>query len=135
VPRLRRSLAVVLIATLAFLAPTLVALEGQEVVQIRTTTPDGTPRVTRAWIADEGGAAWLEAATPERGWYQDLQRDPRFELVRDGVARPVLAAPEPGAAGHAHVRRLLHEKYGWADTWVGWLQDTSRSIAVKVTPR
>jgi hypothetical protein len=29
---------------------------------------------------------------------------------------------------------LLAEKYGWADWWVGLLQDTSQSVAVKLEP-
>jgi len=120
---------------MAFLVPTLLALEGQEVVQIRTTAPDGSPRVTRAWVADDDGAAWLEAATPDRAWYRDLLRDPRFELVRGGATTSALAAPQPGPGGHERIRRLLREKYGWADAWVGLLQDTSQSIAVRVTPR
>lgn len=134
-PGLRRGIAAVVALAMAFLVPTLLALEGQEVVQIRTTAPDGSPRVTRAWVADDDGAAWLEAATPDRPWYQDLLREPRFELVRGGVAQPALAAPQPGPEGHARIRRLLRAKYGWADAWVGLLQDTSQSVAVRVTPR
>jgi len=40
-----------------------------------------------------------------------------------------------GDEGHAKIRRLLGEKYGWADRWAGLFQATSRSIAVRVTPR
>ena len=43
--------------------------------------------------------------------------------------------PVPGDAGHRRIRRLLAEKYGWADTWIGLLTDTSRSVAVRLDPR
>ncbi len=42
--------------------------------------------------------------------------------------------PKPGAAGHRLIRSLLREKYGWADVWVGLIQDTSQSIAVRLLP-
>jgi hypothetical protein len=32
------------------------------------------------------------------------------------------------------VRSLLREKYGWADRWVGLLQDTSQAVPVRLDP-
>ena len=45
------------------------------------------------------------------------------------------ASPVPNPEGHAHIRRLLAAKYGWADRWVALLQDTSQSIEVRLEPR
>jgi len=45
------------------------------------------------------------------------------------------AEPQPNPEGHERIRRLLAEKYGWADWWVGLLQDTSGSIAIRLEPR
>jgi len=122
----------VLALALGLLLVTGLALESREVVLLRTTSPGGEVAQTRVWIADADGAMWLEAATPERGWYRDLRARPRAELVRAGVARCVVARGEPGAEGHRRIRRLLRAKYGWADAWVGLLQDTSRSIPVRL---
>jgi hypothetical protein len=36
--------------------------------------------------------------------------------------------------GHAKIRRLLREKYGLADWWVGLFQDTSGSVAIHLRP-
>jgi hypothetical protein len=116
-------------------AVTLVALEGEEVVQVRTTTPEGGVRVTRTWIADAGGASWLEAATPDRPFLRDVEQRPEVELVRGGSLLTLRAVPVPGDAGHRTIRRLLAEKYGWADTWIGMLTDTSHSVAVRLVPR
>jgi hypothetical protein len=119
----------------AFAAVTLFALEGKEVVQLRTTTPDGGVRVTRTWIADAEGASWLEAATPDRPFLRDIEARPDVELMRAGSLLTLRAVPVPGDAGHRTIRRLLAEKYGWADTWIGLLADTSRSVAVRLDPR
>ena len=124
----------VLLAALAFGGLTLYALEGQEVVVVRTHAPDGSLRETRTWVADDDGALWIEAAFVERPFYQQLLADPSVEIVRDGVTRRGRAVLVPNPDGHRHVRALLASKYGWADCWVGWLQDTSRSVAVRIEP-
>jgi hypothetical protein len=132
--RLRVAIGIVLLGLAAAAAGTFLALEGGEVVVLRTERPEGGVRETRVWIAEQEGVLWLEAATPDRGWYRDLLLRPELELVRAGRARPYRAAPEPGPAGHERIRALLRAKYGLADWWVGLLQDTTGSIAVRLDP-
>ncbi len=120
-------LAVALVAVL-----TAIALEAREVAVLRTVDPDGGVRETRVWVADAEGAPWLEAATPERAWYLDVLHNPRIELVRQGRAQMLRAAPAPGEEGRLKIRSLLREKYGLADVWVGFFQDTSGSVAVRL---
>jgi hypothetical protein len=128
------ALALALAGGIAFAAITWAALEGHEVAVLETRAADGTPRRTRVWVAEEGGAPWIEAGNPEREFYADLQRDPRVVLERDGRLVAVIAQPMPGGAGHAKIRGLLREKYGLADWWVGCLVDTSRSVAIRLDP-
>lgn len=123
-----------LAVALAFGAITLYALEGREVVVLRTHAPDGSTRETRTWIADDGGAVWIEAAVAERPFFQHLLANPAVELERNGTLRAYRAGPVPNPDGHVRIRTLLAQKYGWADWWVGLLQDTSRSIAVRLEP-
>ena len=111
---------------------TLLALEGRVVVVVDTRDGAGAPRRTRTWIADEGGASWIEAADPERPFLLDLRRDPTLTLERDGSRRACRAAIEPNPDGHRHIRHLLAERYGWADRWIGLLADTTGSLAVRV---
>ncbi|MCW5893112.1 MAG: hypothetical protein KIT14_21565 [bacterium] len=111
---------------------TAMALEGGEVVELRTRGPDGAARVTRVWIADDGGAEWIEAASPERPFLEDVARDPDVALVRGGAAEPRRATIVAGPEGHARIRALLRRRYGWADRWIGMLADTSRSVAVRL---
>ncbi|HEY8494405.1 MAG TPA: hypothetical protein VIN04_10960 [Myxococcota bacterium] len=113
---------------------TLYALEGSEVAVLRTRTPDGRFEETRVWVADVDGATLIEAANPERTWYQSLRTHPDVELLRDGQPLRYRALPEPGPEGRQRIRELLREKYGWADWWVSLFQDTSRSVLVRLEP-
>jgi hypothetical protein len=119
-------------AALAFGGVTLWALEGHEVALLRTITPDGDVRETRVWIAEDDGAWWVEAATPEREFLRDIVDEPTVEVERAGVARRRVAVPELGPAGHERIRGLLRARYGAADVWVGLLTDTSRSVAIRL---
>jgi hypothetical protein len=132
--RLMRSLVAIALLAALFGAVTWLALESNEVAVLRTRTPDGGFDETRVWVADAEGAALIEAATPERPWYQSLRMHPEVELLRDGSPLRYRARPEPGPEGRERIRTLLREKYGWADWWVGMLQDTSDSVLVRLEP-
>ena len=114
---------------------TLLALEGGEVVVVRTRGPDGAQHTTRTWIADHDGYAWLEAANPERPFYADICAHPDVVLRRGGVDRLCIATPIATTKGHGLIRHLLHERYGLADCWIGLLADTSRSLAIRLECR
>jgi hypothetical protein len=114
---------------------TLAALEGPEVVVVHTRDPSGAAHTTRTWIADHDGFAWIEAANPEREFYRDIGANPDVEVERQGMARRFHAVPLANPVGHQLIRRLLAEKYGFADCWIGLLADTSRSLAVRLEPR
>jgi hypothetical protein len=129
-----RAAATIVVLLSAFAAVTVIALEGNEVAVLHTRDASGSVRETRVWLAEQDGALWVEAATPERPFYVDLLREPRVAVVRGDVVLDTTAVPEPGDAGHRRIRALLAAKYGWADAWVGLLQDTSRSVAVRLTP-
>jgi hypothetical protein len=125
---------VIAAAVMAFGAVTWWALESGEVATLRTRAAVGPVEETRVWVADADGAVWIEAATPERAWYRRLLDRPEVELVRSGAPAAFTAKPLPGPEGHARIRALLRAKYGVRDLWVGLLQDTSTSIAVRLEP-
>jgi hypothetical protein len=129
---LKPLLALVSLCAFVFVAVTWLALESSGVGVLRTQKSDGSARETHVWYAADGGALWIEAATPEREFLDDLRRDPAVVLVRDGEPAPYRARIDP--AGHARIRTLLRAKYGMRDWWVGLLQDTSRSVAVELRP-
>ena len=115
-----------------FALVTIVALEGQEVVVVRTGDARGHVRETRTWIADHEGSLLIEAANPEREFYHHILANPEVELRRDGEWQRCHAVPIATREGHALIRALLSRKYGWADRWVGLIADTSRSIAIRL---
>ena len=119
-------------AVVAFGAVTLLALEGGEVVTVRTHDAGGRTRDTRTWIADEAGGAWVEAATPERPFLRDVMADPSLDVWRRGRWHHCRAAVAENPDGHERIRRLLADKYGWRDCWIGMLADTDRSLGLRI---
>ncbi len=120
---------------LTFAAVTLLALEGREVVVLRTFDADGHVRKTRTWIADADSSVWIEAANPERPFLRDVRTNPQLELERGGHVYQCSAAVVPNPEGHERIRQLLAAKYGWADRWIGRLTDVSASLALRLRCR
>ena len=116
-------------------AVTVVALEGREVVLLRTVDAHGNVRSTRVWVADEDGYVWIEAANRNRPFLRDVHAIAEAELGRGGTLRRCPAVVVPNPEGHERIRRLLAAKYGWADRWIGRLTDTSQSVAVRLQCR
>jgi len=127
---LRIALAITVATVAVVAAITLVALEGGEVVVLRTIDEHGAARATRTWAADADGTVLIEAANPQRPFLLQLQAHPDVELQRSGVVRRCHATVLANPDGHGRIRRLLAEKYGWRDRWIGLLTDTSASLAV-----
>jgi hypothetical protein len=125
---------VIVFLAAAFGAITWLALESSGVGVLRTSTAGGSARATHVWYAEHEGSLWVEAATPERPFLLDIRRTPEVVMsVGEDVSRyraEVLDSP----AAHDTIRTLLRAKYGLRDWWVGFLQDTSRSVAVSLHP-
>lgn len=122
--------AILLVAVVA--AVSLLAAEGKEVVLLTTIADDGSERTTRIWIADTPQGTLIEAAHPDRPFLAHLRARPQVEVVRGGRVSQCTAKELPNPQGHEAVRHALREKYGWADRWIGYLDDLSHSIAVKL---
>ena len=80
------------------------------------------------------GELWLEAGTPENGWFQDIQKNPAVNFKANGRVSRYIAQPVDGASAHSRVRSLIRAKYGLRDLWVGLIIDTSRSVSVHLVP-
>ena len=129
---MRRVLVAVVLGVVAFGIVTLIALEGREVVVVETADGAGSTHRTRTWIADDEDGTWIEAANPARPFVADVRRSPTLVLERGGVRRTCRAELVPNPDGHERVRRLLRDRYGWADCWIGLVADTRESLAVRV---
>jgi hypothetical protein len=108
------------------------ALESGGVAIVETNTPEGSMRSTHVWYVEPRGALWLEAGTPENGWFLDVQSDPILTIEIEGHSRRYRARPIDGPSGHEQIRSVMREKYGLRDQWVALLFDTTRSIAVEL---
>ena len=131
-PFLKLASASLLALLLLFAGVTWAALEASGVAVLETRAADGTTRRTRVWFAEHDGAIWLEAATPEREWLHDVQRSPHATLQRGSEVESLEALPSTEIGSHETIRDLLRTRYGWRDWWVGLLQDTSQSVAVRL---
>jgi hypothetical protein len=128
----KRIAAIVGVSLLSLAAFTFWALESGGVATITTTRDDGTSRSTHVWYAADDGDLWLEAGTPENGWFLDVQRVPEVVVVIDGLPAHYVVEPDRSATARERIRSLLREKYGVRDRWVALLFDTSRSVAVRL---
>jgi len=121
-------------ALVAFAAFTWWALESSGVAVLETRARNNSIRSTHVWFAEPNGDLWLEAGTPENPWYLDIQRDSLVSFSAPRRSGRYIAQRVDYPAAHDEIRSLLREKYGLRDWWVALLFDTSRSVAVRLTP-
>jgi len=131
---MKRMLGAVAILVAAFGVTTWWALESDGVAAVETVAADGTVRVTHVWYSETNGELWLEAGSPENGWFQDVQQNPSLTLTIDGRSVRYMARPIVDPSGHPRIRSLMREKYGFRDWWVNLIADTSSSMAVRLAP-
>jgi len=125
-------LRVLLGISIAFVLTTWWALESGGVAVVETRTEEGSIRSTHVWYAEPNGELWIEAGTPENGWYLDIQREPALSFSAAGRSGQYLAERVPEANAHARIRSLLREKYGFRDWWISLIFETSDSVAVRL---
>ena len=116
----------------SFILLTWWALEWDGVAILETQTADGGVRSTHVWYAEPDGELWVEAGTPENGWFVDIQKDATVSFHTPERSGKFIAEPIPGDDAHQRIRDLLREKYGLRDWWIGVLFDTSQSVAVRM---
>lgn len=120
---------------LALVGITWWALESGGVAIIETRGADSTPRQTHVWYVEDEGVLWLEAGTPENGWYRDVRSNPSLAFAGGAHSGRYRARPLEDPATHTRIRSLIRAKYGLRDRWVGFLiVDNAGSVAVRLDP-
>jgi hypothetical protein len=111
-----------------------IAAESGEVVILTTKDEAGESQRTRLWVVDHDGRQWLRAGVAASGWFVRLQADSLIRVERDGVTRAYLAVPTP--ALEAQINDLMQQKYGWADSYIGFLfgRDGAVPIGLQEAP-
>ena len=115
-----------------WLGMTWIASESGEVVVLTTLDAAGQHRQTRLWVADTRGHAWLRAGSTRSSWYRRLLQHPQVEVERTGARRRYRAEPEP--ASQPEVNRLMLEKYGWAERWIGFSIPRRDALPIRLDP-
>jgi len=134
--RMLRKLLVFLAGILALLllivGTQYIASESGEVVVLRTRDEAGGVHETRLWVVDHDGSAWLRAGNPSSGWFPRLSARPDVVVVRGSEPLPRRAVPTPEARDT--INGLMHEKYGWADSYVSFFFPRGKKIPVRLLP-
>ena len=87
------------------------AIADLQMILVTTTNPEGEPRTTRLWLVVLDGSGYLRSA--DTRWSRDVQREPSFQLVADGVRYPVSGERVPYPSDeHDRVMQAFAEKYG-----------------------
>jgi len=121
---------ILLVVGFAWWAIQMVAAESGEVVIVTTTDAEGRPHDTRLWVVDYSGAAWLRAGADMAGWYQRLVAVPEIVVERNGQAQAYVALIQLWERDT--INRLMVEKYGWAEWYIGLVFDREGSVPIRL---
>jgi len=127
---------ILLLLALAFGVTERLAAERVEVVELHTEDEDGNMVVTRLWVVDHDGFAYLRVGGDGSGWYSrlsDKERNPTIKVTRGDDTRHYQAAPTPSLSNE--INRLMQEKYTWGDTFIGKMVGSREgSVPIKLIP-
>jgi len=110
----------------------VVASERVEVVQLHTINEAGEEVVTRLWVVDYDGHAYLRGDT-DSGWFKRLQSSGRFTLTRGEQAGDFTHTMKN--ENIATINELMREKYTWGDRVIEMaIGSRAESNAIELTP-
>ena len=106
-----------LIVGAAFAGLERLAAERIEVVELIAANDAGEKQITRLWVVDDEGLAFLRVGADGSGWYDRILMNDSVEVVRDGVTAQyrVQARPEKSV----RINELMQQKYTWGDRLIG----------------
>ena len=110
----------------------IVASERVEVVQLHTINEAGEEVVTRLWVVDHDGHAYLRGDT-DSDWFKRLQSSARFTLIRGEQAGDFTHTVKNENIDT--VNELMREKYTWGDRVIEIAMGSrAASNAIELTP-
>ena len=109
----------------------IVASERIEVVELHTLDDKNKTLITRLWVVDYKGHAYLRSGGDTSGWFQRLSRSNTIVLSRNDSEKTYTTAIKPEFA--ATLNQLMQEKYTWGDTIIGFLFGREETIAIQLT--
>jgi hypothetical protein len=131
--RVARGFGILVTLALAWYAIQYFAAESGEVVILTTINSDAERQETRVWIVEHEGSRWLRSGADIQSWYQNIVERPQVEVSRGEEARLYTAVPS--VESREEISRLMNEKYGWADEYIGFFFPRENSIPIRLDPR
>lgn len=122
-----------LIVGAAFAGLERLAAERIEVVELIAANDAGEKQITRLWVVDDEGLAYLRVGANGSGWYDRILMNDSVQVVRDGVTAQyrVQARPEKSV----RINELMQQKYTWGDRLIGqMLGGREGSIPLELQP-
>ncbi len=122
-----------LIVGAAFAGLERLAAERIEVVELIAANDAGEKQITRLWVVDDEGLAYLRVGADGSGWYDRILMNDSVQVVRDGVTAQyrVQARPEKSE----RINELMQQKYTWGDRLIGqMLGGREGSIPLELQP-
>jgi len=109
-------------------------VEEGEVATLVTFDAQDRPLVSRLWIVDVAGDAYVRAPNPGARWLRRLRSQPIVHLSRGNGIVSVRGVPQPDASVRERVNTAMVRKYGRLERALVWLRDPSRSVPVRLDP-
>lgn len=123
-------IAAILAVGVVLIALEIIASESGEVIVLTTQDANGATAETRLWVVEHEGDMWLRAGSPNSGWYKRLLTSAEIGIQRG--AESLDASAEPNVAARDVVNRLMNDKYGWADSYIGLLFGRDDAIPIRL---
>lgn len=102
-----------------------------EVVELHTKDADGAWHTTPLWIVESDGLEYLRAGQPGADWLARVRANPdAVRLERNGTLREVRLTEE--VSERDRINRDMHDRYGWADTYVGLFRSPEEAVPLRV---
>jgi|TARA_B110000902_G_scaffold63193_1_gene74900 hypothetical protein len=117
----------------AFAGLERLAAERIEVVELIAADEAGDMQITRLWVADDEGMAYLRVGADGSGWYDRILLNDSVTVVREGVSAQYRAEARPDKS--ARINELMQKKYTWGDTLIGaMIGSREGSIPLELQP-
>ena len=83
-------------------------------------------------MVDDHKQIWIRSGQDSSSWFVRLKAQPRVTLERDGVSASYRAVVVPKQRDR--INALMAERYGWADSLIGLVRDTSATQPIRLDP-
>lgn len=109
------------------------AAEREEVVELLAMDEQGKTQITRLWVVDHEGSAYLRVGAEGSGWYDRIQINDTIALVRGGERQEYEVRSRPEKSDR--INELMQQKYTWGDSLIAAMVGSREgSIPLELIP-